>query len=242
MKQVLITFFIYLKVVGDNCQLSPPFSTFLRVAICVLPRSHWGPEGESHRPAPSQGRVRVCLKQPFHLWALTPVYIQVDNQENQSQAGPATLLSAASTPANPAFASLVISCLLMAQPQLTAVAPLARGGPSTERLIVPVPGWAQVSLMRNSLVTGPPLTGSSQQHNSPRRQATLIRLSSHEGLCSTVLLLHLKLIQIHVPINIWKTTIYTHILLKIDVSNYGQSIALSDITKNKLFTVWPKVW
>lgn len=65
---------------------------------------------------------------------------QADNQENESQSAPGTNLSAASAPANPVFALLVISCLLMAKPQVTAVVPPARGGPSTERLIVPVPG------------------------------------------------------------------------------------------------------
>lgn len=50
-----MTFSIYVKVVGDNCRLSPPFSTFLRVTVCVLPRSHRDPEGESRGPGPSQG-------------------------------------------------------------------------------------------------------------------------------------------------------------------------------------------
>lgn len=140
--EALMTFFIYLKVVGGNCQLSPPFSTLLRVTICVLPRSHWDAEGESHRPAPRQGWVCVCLKQPFHLQALSPAYIQAGSQEEKGPCAPATHLPAASAPANPVFTSLVISCLLVAKAQLSAVVPLARGGPSTERLIVPGPGWA----------------------------------------------------------------------------------------------------
>ena len=99
-KEVLMTFFIYLKVVGDSCQLPPPFSTFLRATICILPRSHWDPEGESHGSAPSQGCVRVRLKHPFHLQAVSPAYMHVDNREKRYSA-PAAHLSAASTPAHP---------------------------------------------------------------------------------------------------------------------------------------------
>lgn len=91
----------------------------------------------------------------------------------------------------------------MAKPQLAAVVPPARGGPSPERLIVSVPGWAQVSLLRSSLVTGPLLTGSSQQ-------ATLTRLFSQEGLCLTVLLLHLELIQIQMSQLISENPPYIH--------------------------------
>lgn len=37
---VIMTFFLYLQVVGENCQLPPPVATFLHVTIGVLPGSH----------------------------------------------------------------------------------------------------------------------------------------------------------------------------------------------------------